>query len=42
MNMPWWGGFDPRAWDVASLMDFVPVVASAGSGCCWLIVGEKR
>ena len=17
MNMPWWGGFDPRAWDVA-------------------------
>lgn len=28
MNMPWWGGFDPRAWDVASLMDFaVPVVA---------------
>ncbi|MDC8779238.1 hypothetical protein PRZ50_00180, partial [Escherichia coli] len=21
-NMPWWGGFDPRAWDVASLMDF--------------------
>ena len=17
-NMPWWGGFDPRAWDVAS------------------------
>ncbi|WP_270370256.1 hypothetical protein [Escherichia coli] len=28
INMPWWGGFDPRAWDVASLMDFaVPVVA---------------
>ena len=28
MNMPWWGGFDTRAWDVASLMDFaVPVVA---------------
>nr|DAF67781.1 MAG TPA: hypothetical protein [Caudoviricetes sp.] len=22
MNMPWWGGFDPRACDVASLMDF--------------------
>ena len=22
MNMPWWGGFDPRAWDVASLVDF--------------------
>ncbi|EEY7179006.1 hypothetical protein ACQ47K_000941 [Escherichia coli] len=28
INMPWWGGFDPRAWDVASLMDFaVSVVA---------------
>ncbi|MEY9018480.1 hypothetical protein AB9G87_03920 [Escherichia coli] len=28
INMPWWGGFDPRVWDVASLMDFaVPVVA---------------
>ena len=27
-NMPWWGGFDPRAWDKASLMDWlVPVVA---------------
>ena len=22
MHMPWWGGFDPRVWDVASLMDF--------------------
>ena len=22
MNMPWWGGFDPRVWDVGSLMDF--------------------
>ena len=28
MNMPWWGGFEPHAWDVASLMVFtVPVVA---------------
>ena len=27
INMPWWGGFDPRAWDRASLMDWmVPVV----------------
>lgn len=27
-NMPWWGGFDPRAWDVASTLDWlVPVVA---------------
>ncbi|MFQ3389662.1 hypothetical protein [Escherichia coli] len=22
MNMPWWGGFDPRVWDVGSLLDF--------------------
>lgn len=26
-NMPWWGGFDYRAWDVASLLDWlVPVL----------------
>ncbi|HAW4230156.1 hypothetical protein FCY82_02910 [Escherichia coli] len=23
INMPWWGGFDPRVWDVGSLFDFV-------------------
>ncbi|MDZ3934350.1 hypothetical protein UXB74_22020 [Escherichia marmotae] len=22
INMPWWGGFDPRVWDVGSLLDF--------------------
>ena len=28
INMPWWGGFDPRAWDIASLLDWlVPVAA---------------
>ena len=28
INMPWWGGFDPRVWDKASLMDWlVPVAA---------------
>ena len=28
-NMPWWGGFDPRAWDAASALDFlIPVIAS--------------
>ncbi len=38
MNMPWWGGFDPRAWDVASLMDFaVPVVACL---LVWLLVNR--
>ncbi|EHD3127063.1 MULTISPECIES: hypothetical protein [unclassified Escherichia] len=38
MNMPWWGGFDPRAWDVASLMDFaVPVVACL---LIWLLVNH--
>ena len=37
-NMPWWGGFDPRVWNVASLMDFVvPVVACAGLYGCMLI-----
>ncbi len=36
MNMPWWGSFDPRAWDMASLMDFaVPVVACL---LVWLVV----
>lgn len=26
-SMPWWGGFDPRAWDAASMLDwFVPVL----------------
>ena len=30
INMPWWGGFDPRVWDKASLLDWlVPVVV-----CC--------
>ena len=29
-NMPWWGGFDIRVWDVASLLDwFIPLVACA-------------
>ena len=38
MNMPWWGGFDSRAWDVASLMDFaVPVVACL---LVWLLVNR--
>lgn len=27
-NLPWWGGFDRRAWDMASLLDWlVPVLA---------------
>lgn len=26
-NMPWWGGFDSQAWDVASFLDWlVPVI----------------
>ena len=29
-SMPWWGGFDPRAWDAASVLDWlVPVIACA-------------
>ena len=36
VNMPWWGGFDLRAWDAASLMDFaVPVVACL---LVWLLI----
>lgn len=26
INMPWWGGFDPRVWDLGSILDFlVPI-----------------
>ena len=26
-NMPWWGGFDPRAWNKGSVLDFlVPLI----------------
>ena len=34
-NMPWWGGFDYRAWDVASLLDFAVPMAACLS--VWLI-----
>lgn len=39
-NMPWWGGFDPRAWDFKSAgLDMVaPAVVSAG--VAWLLVGH--
>ena len=31
-SMPWWGGFDPRAWNMSSLLDWtVPV------GACLLV-----
>ena len=34
-NMPWWGGFDYRAWDLASALDFaVPIVAVAA---VWMV-----
>lgn len=30
-NMPWWGGFDWRAWNLPSLLDWlVPALACAG------------
>ena len=30
-NMPWWGGFDPRVWNTASVLDWlIPVLACAG------------
>lgn len=29
-NMPWWGGFDRRAWDIPSFLDWlVPVISCA-------------
>lgn len=29
-NMPWYGGFERRAWDVKSILDFVlPIAATA-------------
>ena len=38
MDMPWWGGFGPRALDMASLMDFaVPVVECL---LVWLLVNH--
>lgn len=30
-NMPWWGGFDCKAWSLPSILDWlVPVMACAG------------
>ncbi len=29
INMPWWGGFDPRVWDVGSLLDFLSQLSDA-------------
>ena len=35
-NMPWWGGFDVRVWDIASLLDWaVPLVVGVVS--YWLL-----
>ena len=29
-NMPWYGGFEPRGWDLKSILDFVlPIAATA-------------
>jgi len=34
-NMPWWGGFDRRAWNMASILDWlVPVAACV---IVWLV-----
>ncbi|MGU5717784.1 hypothetical protein ACV1DK_21300, partial [Aeromonas taiwanensis] len=27
INMPWWGGFDPRVWDLGSILDFMVPMA---------------
>ena len=26
-NMPWWGGFDPRVWELGSVLDFLVPIA---------------
>lgn len=32
-NMPWWGGFDKKAWDTGSVLDFVaPIVGVIAVG----------
>nr|WP_182312392.1 hypothetical protein [Comamonas testosteroni] len=39
-GMPWWGGFDPRAWNVGSLLDFaVPIVVCV---VVWIFIKERR
>lgn len=31
-NMPWYGGFEPRGWDLKSILDFVlPIVATTAA-----------
>lgn len=32
VNMPWWGGFDPRAWNMSSLLDW-----TVPAGACLLV-----
>lgn len=34
-NMPWWGGFDYRVWDLASVLDFVVPIAAVA--VVWVI-----
>ena len=32
-NMPWWGGFDPKVWNLKSLSDWLlPLVSAVGIG----------
>ena len=37
-NMPWWGGFDPRAWTFKGLMDWLLPLLVAVS-YWWLLAG---
>lgn len=34
-NMPWWGGFDPRAWTMGSALDWA--VPTIGCTAMWLV-----
>lgn len=30
-NLPWWGGFDPRVWNKASVLDFIAPAAACAA-----------
>lgn len=38
INMPWWGGFDPRVWDLGSILDFMVPMAL----CTLVFVAARR
>ena len=41
VNMPWWGGFDPKAWDTKSMLDWILPTVS-GFMIAWLLPTVSR